>query len=118
MANRCAWADPAALTPEVLALYGAPRRLRAWDEALAATCRVPVDVHTADRNRLCARVRAPVCLLTGEADAFVTPAALAELARRFPADAPRVVLPRCGHVSHEEAPRGLVQAMTAFLQRL
>ncbi|KAL6779766.1 hypothetical protein ACKKBG_A13640 [Auxenochlorella protothecoides x Auxenochlorella symbiontica] len=118
VANRRAWADPAALTPEVLALYGAPRRLRAWDEALAATCRVPVDVHTADRNRLCARVRAPVCLLTGEADAFVTPAALAELARRFPADAPRVVLPRCGHVSHEEAPRALVQAMTAFLQRL
>lgn len=122
VANPRAWADPRShLRRELVELYRAPHRLHGWEGALVAASSVPVDVHTADRVRLCsgAAAQAPVCLATGDADAFATPAALRALARKlFPAarQPQLAAVPACGHLPQEEAPAALVHLLASFVR--
>jgi pimeloyl-ACP methyl ester carboxylesterase len=117
VADRAAWADEEALTPEVLALYRRPLRCAGWDGGLLGVSRAaaagrPAGELAALLAEVCAGGRLPVAVVTGEADRAAPPAAAAALARRLRGCGARAeVLPRCGRVSHEERPAALAAAL-------
>ncbi len=55
-----------------------------------------------------------VSLLAGEFDRITTPGKVEALAQLMPRTVPLVV-PSCGHLSHEEAPEELLAILTAHL---
>lgn len=79
-------------------------------------------IHSMERSQLLACVaaaRLPVLVATGEHDRLVPPAAVSRIAGRLRTATPHLaVLPRCGHLSHEEAPEVLLDFLAAFLTDL
>jgi pimeloyl-ACP methyl ester carboxylesterase len=106
-----AYADPAALTPAVLARYRdmmrAPGVRRAILDRMATHVLVPPEPFLL-------RIAAPVLLLWGEADRMVPAAHAADYARELP-DSRTVVLPGLGHVPMEEDPARSVAPVRQFL---
>ncbi len=106
-----AYAEPAALKPDVLERYR--------DMMLAPGVRTAI----LDRVRhhvllppeaLLRRIQVPVLLLWGEQDRMVPAAHAADYVRELP-DSRTVVLPGIGHVPMEEDPAGSVATLLAFL---
>ena len=79
-------------------------------------------IHSLERAQLLSSVveaGLPVLVATGERDPMAGPAAASRIAERLGGAAPRLaILPRCGHLSHEEAPQVLLDFLQAFLAEL
>ena len=107
-----AWHDPSKISPEVWAGYKKPLQVEDWDRAfwefnLASR---PQDLE----NQL-DRFTLPVLVITGDDDRWVPTAESIRLSKELP-NADLVVIPDCGHVSHEECPQEFMAAVTGFLE--
>jgi pimeloyl-ACP methyl ester carboxylesterase len=106
-----AYADPRALTPEVLERYRdmmiAPGVRRAILDRMATQVLVPPEP-------ILRRIEAPVLLLWGEADRMVPAPHAADYARELRVSR-TVVLPGLGHVPMEEDPARSLAPVVAFL---
>lgn len=114
--NRLAWHDKAKLTPAVRALYAQQLQTRGWDRALVAAAHDRGDGAAVACWRALARRQGAgeaIMVATGVQDVIVAPAKAARLAAELGAPLP-VLLPECGHLSHEEAPERLVRHLVAF----
>lgn len=115
--SRAVFYNPAMLTPDLVEHYTAPLTNRAcWRGVLEAGARIWPD----DLEAIVARVptiEAPTLVVWGEADR-ITPPALAHRYCREIARSQLVMLPRCGHVPHEEWPAEVEEALSAFLDSL
>ena len=115
---RRAWHDAGQLTPEVVGRYRAYLHLPGWEAAVVEAVRGLRAEASGALVRECARelrgAGVPTALVAGSDDPVAPAAQVAGMARSlFPA-AQVVVLPRCGHLSHEESPG----ALAAYLAQL
>lgn len=104
--------DPAALTDAVRAGYRAPLTVIGWEAALWRFTTAPRD------NALAANLddlRVPTLLITGDADTVVATADTERLATMLPG-AELVVIPRSGHLPHEETPERFLAALRDWLE--
>eukprot|EP00775_Hariotina_reticulata_P013357 gene13357-13485_t len=117
ISRRAWWYNPDLITAELLALYKQPLRVQGWDTALVAASRATGSVsHKKVAAQLAVLRQLPTLLVTGQCDKIVTVdklAALSALLRR----SRRVVVPACGHLSHEETPAQLLEALVPFCKR-
>ncbi len=60
----------------------------------------------------------PVLLVTGACDRLASPAFVSKLAEQIHGRTERVVIPSCGHLSHEEAAGELLSHLAPFLVTL
>jgi pimeloyl-ACP methyl ester carboxylesterase len=112
--GRTAWHDPSKLTPEVWEGYQTPLRAQHWDVGLWQLTEASHPLHLERRLH---EVRVPVLVVTGDDDRIVPTPESVRLAGELP-DAELVVIPRCGHVPHEECPEAFLDAVTRFLARI
>lgn len=115
VANRRAWHDRSKLTRSVLSLYQRPLCVEGWDRALLEAARTRLGLTQRDISTLLAAlVETPVLMVTGANDVVAPPrravAVATELRRCM-----LKLLPRCGHLPHEEAPEQLLEALVPFL---
>lgn len=109
-----AWHDPSRLTPEIIAGYTRPLRVKNWDRALweFTLASRPLALETRLRE-----IRVPTLVITGDDDQLVDPAESVRLAADLP-HARLVIVPECGHIPHEERPAAFLAAVADFMQRL
>lgn len=101
------FADPAALTDAVRVGYRAPLTVVGWEAALWELTTAPRDNALAENLD---GLTVPTLLVTGEADTVVATADTERLATLLP-DAQLVVIPRSGHLPHEETPEAFLAAL-------
>lgn len=116
VANRRAWRDVSKLTRGVLALYKRPLCVEGWDRSLMEAARTRQGMTQRDvAEWLRALEDVPTLMVTGADDVVAPPrravAAAAELRRCH-----LKILPRCGHLPHEEAPKELLEALAPFVR--
>ncbi len=100
---RQAYANPAALTPELLDILTRPAYTAGAGRALAAMVRAPKPSASLVARAAIPRLQHPILLLWGEQDRMVPPT----LASKFEALSERVqlvMLPNAGHCPHDECP--------------
>ncbi len=103
--------DPTQVTDADVDAYYAPLRSAGRMNAFVARMKQPTAPERADRVRT---IRAPTLVITGDTDRLVAPAT----ARRYHeliAASELLVMPRTGHLPHEEHPDEFVRAVTTFL---
>lgn len=119
--------DPSTVTRSVLHGYRSPLRARRWDKGIlnfwrcmlaerARALRVGEDLV----QKICelpALILPPVLIVHGDSDRLVPLSNSRKLVSVIPG-AQLVVLPRCGHVPHEEVPQAFAEAIDAFLNAL
>jgi pimeloyl-ACP methyl ester carboxylesterase len=103
--------DQAVLTDEVREGYRVPLTIVGWEEGLWRFTTAPRD--NALLNNL-DRITQPTLLITGDADTVVPTADTERLATELPG-AELVIIPRSGHLPHEEAPEQFVDAVGEWL---
>ncbi len=103
--------DQAVLTDEVREGYRVPLTIVGWEEGLWRFTTAPRD--NALLNNL-DRITQPTLLITGDADTVVPTADTERLATELPG-AELVIIPRSGHLPHEEAPEPFVDAVVEWL---
>lgn len=108
------FADPATLTDAVRAGYRRPQEVRGWERGLWSFTVAP---RITDLPTHLGEIRRPTLLITGDADTIIPTADTESLRHRLP-DADLVVLPHAGHLSHEEEPTAVVEAITMWLDRV
>ncbi|MBN2387206.1 MAG: alpha/beta hydrolase [Anaerolineales bacterium] len=106
-----AWYDPSRVTPEVLAGYTRPLQAENWDRALWY---YTIYSQPSGLSGRLDEFHLPVLVISGEADRIVPAESSIRLAGELP-EAVLVVIPRAGHVPHEEQPDLFLQAVEAFL---
>lgn len=111
--GRTAWHDPSKLTPEVWEGYKTPLRADNWDIALWEFMRAG---RAGDLAQRLSELTVPTLIITGDDDRVVPTAQSVRLAGEMP-NAQLVVVPQCGHVTHEECPAAFMQAVDDFLAR-
>lgn len=109
---RRAYADPEALTDEVI--QGHRRGLQAdnWDAALWEFVRAGPTPNLAARL---AEVQVPTLVVSGAEDAVVPPEQSERLAQELP-NAEFTLLEGCGHLPQEECPEAFAETVTAWLE--
>jgi len=107
-----AWHDPGKITPEVLAGYKKPLQVDNWDRAFLEFV---LAGRRQDLEQQLDRFTLPVLVVTGDDDRWVPTAQSVRLSQELP-DAQLVVIPNCGHVSHEECPQEFMAAVTDFME--
>jgi len=110
---RLAWHDAGTVTPEELVGYARPFQLCDWDRALWEHIAAGSPPNIAGRLDA---LDVPVLLVTGDDDRVIPTMETVRLAGEL--DAELVVMPRCGHVAHEECADAFVRAVGAFLDGL
>lgn len=105
--------DPAALTDAVRTGYRAPLTVVGWEAALWRFTTAPRDNALAENLD---DLTVPTLLITGDADTIVATADTERLATLLPS-ADLVVIPRSGHLPHEETPAAFLAAVTDWLAR-
>jgi pimeloyl-ACP methyl ester carboxylesterase len=108
-----AYADPAALTPALVARYHDLMRAPGGRDALIARLRQTVLV---DPRPLLRSIEAPTLLIWGERDAMIPFANSADYLGALP-HATLAALPDVGHLPHEEAPERSLLPLLDFLGR-
>ena len=103
--------DPAALTDAVRAGYRAPLTVIGWEAALWRVTTAPRDNALAENLD---DLTVPTLLITGGADTVVPIADTERLSTLLP-EAELVVIPRSGHLPHEEAPERFLAALRDWL---
>ncbi len=109
-----AWHDPAKITPEVRAGYTRPLQSENWDRAL---WELTIAGQPTDLVERLPELTLPVLVVTGDDDRIVPTADSIRLASELP-NAELVVVPDCGHVTHEECPDAFLKAVDSFIARL
>lgn len=110
---RSAWADPSAITDEMIEGYRAPLTIRDWDKALweltiAPRPDAPVDVLD--------RIECPVLVVAGTEDAIVPYEDGVRLAEDL--DGRLATFEETGHLPHEERPERFATEVYRFLDEL
>jgi len=103
--------DQSLLTPAVYAGYRRPLTVAGWEEGLWRFVTAPRD------NELAANLGGldqPVLLVTGSGDTVVPTSDTEQLAGALP-DAELVVIPRSGHLPHEEMPAAFIDAVVDWI---
>ena len=111
---RLAWHDPERITEDIISGYTKPLQVDNWDRAL---WEYTISQRAEDLVPRLREIRAPVLVITGDDDRIVPPDRSADLVKHL-SDARLVVIPRCGHVPHEERPDEFMDAVADFLRRL
>ena len=109
-----AWHDPARITPEILRGYTRPLQADNWDQGLWQMTLASHGLGLADRLDA---FELPVLVITGDDDRIVPAGQSIRLAGELP-NAELVVIPNCGHVSHEECPAEFMRAVAGFVNPL
>ena len=111
---KIAWYDPSNLTPETMTGYTKPLQADNWDRALwyftAASQPSGLPEHLSEFTP-------PVLVITGDTDKIVPTENSVRLAGELP-DATLAIIPRAGHVPHEEQPVLFMLAVDGFLKTL
>ena len=106
-----AYHDPTRITEDILGGYRQPFGAHAWDIGLAHLAAAP---HLDSiRDRL-AELSQPLLVITGGEDTWVPTDVTVELAGGLP-ESELVVIPDCGHVSHEECPGSYLEAVSRWV---
>lgn len=95
----------------------APLRVQGWDDALLETARLGREVSSAELERHLAVLAAaarPVLVVTAVHDSIVLPDKVERMWKCGVPHARLVLLPECGHASHEEVPGLLLQQLAPF----
>jgi len=108
-----AWHDPSRITPDVWDGYTRPLQANDWDQGLWQLMLASRGPDLTDRL---SEIRMPVLVITGDDDRIVPTEQSIRLAGELP-NAELAVLPKCGHVPHEECPAGFMRAVTDFVNR-
>jgi pimeloyl-ACP methyl ester carboxylesterase len=109
-----AWDDPEKITVELLSGYKKPLRAENWDRAL---WEFTLASHPLALGARLQEITVPVLVITGDNDRIVPTAESERLAEGLP-HAELVVIPRCGHVPHEECPGQFLDAVTDLVGSL
>ena len=106
-----AYHDPTRITEDILDGYRQPFGADAWDIGLAHLTAAPrLD---SIRDRL-AELSQPLLVITGGKDTWVPTEETVKLAVDL-SESELVVIPDCGHVSHEECPGSYLEAVTRWV---
>lgn len=115
VANRRAWHDRSKLTRGVLRLYKRPLCIQGWDRALLEAARTRLGLTQRDISAaLAALASVPVLMVTGANDVIAPPRRAVAVATEL-RQCMLKLLPRCGHLPHEESPEQLLEALAPFL---
>lgn len=106
-----AYHDPTRLTEETLDGYRQPFGADSWDIGLAHFTAAPRLDSLRDRLT---QLSQPLLIVTGREDTWVSTNESVELAAGLP-ESELVVIPDCGHVSHEECPGSFLQAVSGWV---
>lgn len=110
---RGAWADPSALSPEIIEGYRRPLLVDDWDRALWEFMLAPRPDDPADALE---DVDCPVLVVAGDRDAIVPYEDSARVAEEL--GATLVKFPNTGHLPHEERPERFATELLRFLESL
>ena len=115
VANRRAWFDRSKLNGETLRLYQLPLCIEGWDSALMEAARTRQKMTQRDVTvALEALKDTPTLMVTGADDVVAPPTRAIAVAAELRRCALKI-LPRCGHLPHEESPRALLEALRPFV---
>ena len=115
VANRRAWFDRSKLNGETLRLYRLPLCIEGWDGALMEAARTRQKMTQRDvAVALEALKDTPTLMVTGADDVVAPPTRAIAVAAELRRCALKI-LPRCGHLPHEESPRALLEALRPFV---
>ena len=115
VANRRAWFDRSKLTRGTLRLYQKPLCIEGWDWALMEAARTRQKMTQRDVSvALQALADTPTLMVTGADDVVAPPTGAVAIAAELRRCALKI-LPRCGHLPHEESPRALLEALRPFV---
>lgn len=115
VANRRAWFDRSKLNGETLRLYQLPLCIEGWDSALMEAARTRQKMTQRDiAVALEALKDTPTLMVTGADDVVAPPTRAIAVAAELRRCALKI-LPRCGHLPHEESPRALLEALRPFV---
>ncbi|MDF1542718.1 MAG: alpha/beta hydrolase [Anaerosomatales bacterium] len=110
---RAAWADPSAVTDEVIEGYRAPLAIRDWDRALWELTIAPRPDRAADALD---SIECPVLVVAGTEDGTVPYADSARVAEVL--GARLATFEDTGHIPHEERPERFATELFRFLDEL
>ncbi|MCE9646150.1 MAG: alpha/beta hydrolase [Chloroflexi bacterium] len=108
-----AWSDPALVTDEIIAGYRKPLRADNWDRALYELTFAPPFPEL--RPQL-PDLTVPSLIIGGEDDRIIRPWYFEAVSKEIPG-AELVLLPKCGHVPHEECPDRFMENVIKFLDQ-
>jgi pimeloyl-ACP methyl ester carboxylesterase len=103
--------DPSRLTDAVREGYRRPLEVAGWERGLWRFVTAP---RVRDLVPHLGGVRSPTLVITGDADTVIATAQSERVAGVLP-DAELVVIAHTGHLSHEEAPDAVIDAITRWL---
>jgi pimeloyl-ACP methyl ester carboxylesterase len=108
---RMAWYDQERDLSDVIEGYEVPKQVRDWDRALWETMVAAEPVDLPDRVR---EIRTPTLVISGDSDRIVPIDRSYRAAQEMP-DARMEVIPRCGHLPHEECAEAFLAAVEPFI---
>ncbi len=104
---RASFYDQKVVTPAVLAGYHKPLQIKGWESALWQATLAPRNSDLRDRL---SDIRQPTLLITGDQDTIVPTWQTRKLSHLLPNNQ-IVVVPRAGHLAHEEYPSSVLAAI-------
>jgi pimeloyl-ACP methyl ester carboxylesterase len=108
-----AWHNPDRVDERTLEGYRKPLQVQNWDRALWEFTVASRPTSLLERAH---ELQLPVLVITGDDDRLVPTEQSIRLAPELP-NAELVVIPACGHVSHEECPEAFLAGVTSWLER-
>lgn len=105
-----AWADPAKITPEILAGYQLSYQVDDWDAGLWQLTKASQEADLAGQLN---QLALPVLVISGAQDQIVPVSDSRSLAEAIP-NAQYAELENCGHLPQEECPQAFLQAVLPF----
>ena len=104
------WFDKSKITDEIKTGYRAPLEIIGWEEAFWEFNRAPRTFDVKDRL---SEIQIPTVLITGDTDVVVATADTEALATIIEGSS-LVVIPKSGHLAHEETPLETMQAIDDY----
>ncbi len=104
---RSSFYDQEAITASVLAGYHSPLQIKGWEAALWQATLAP---RNSDLKTRLSEIRQPTLLITGDQDTIVPTWQTRKLSHLLPNNQ-IVVVPRAGHLAHEEYPSSVLAAI-------
>lgn len=112
---RSAWHDPSRITDEITAGYHKPLRTDNWDVALWEFTKAGSG--NEDLSGRLNELKLPVLVISGDDDQIIPTELSVQLGKDIPG-AQTVIIPKCGHLPHEERPQEFLLAVEAFLKTI
>jgi hypothetical protein len=104
---RASFYDQKVVTPAVLAGYHKPLQIKGWEAALWQATLAP---RNSDLKTRLSEIQQPTLLITGDQDSIVPTWQTRKLSHLLPNNQ-IVVVPRAGHLAHEEYPSSVLSAI-------